>query len=473
MKKSARTAFLKQYPEYKTTRALDALRKKDFPETNDIYLDYTGGGRYSTSQLKKHLTLLEHHIFGNPHSNNPTSRRATDWMKRARREVLHFFNASAQEYSVIFTPNASGALRLVGESYPFSPDGRYVQLLDDHNSVNGLREFARSKGAKIRLVRIATPAMRADTADLTDALADYSDSPHLFAYPAQSNFTGVQHSLDWIAQAQAKGWDVVLDAAAFAPTNALDLTKYKPDFVALSFYKIFGWPTGVGCLIAKKASLAKLSRPWFAGGSIWAASAQGDWHIPAPEHEGFEDGTVNYLNLPGVIIGLDYIRKADLAKIHTRVTCLTGWLLQEMTKLVHKNGQPLIQIYGPTTTQNRGGTIAFNFLNPQGQIIDERIVEQKANTRGISLRTGCFCNPGSGEVAFQLPVPKLKAGLKDGRLQTYDPYLRAIGLQSAGAIRISVGIVSNFADVQAFLGFAETFLNKVPSTAHLAPRTHC
>lgn len=149
-------------------------------------------------------------------------------MQRARREVLRFFNASAQEYSVIFTPNASGALRLVGESYPFGPDGRYVQLLDNHNSVNGLREFARGKGANIRLVRITPPEMRADAADLTDALADYSDAPHLFAYPAQSNFTGVQHSLDWIAQAQAKGWDVMLDAAALRPQTYLILPSTNP-----------------------------------------------------------------------------------------------------------------------------------------------------------------------------------------------------------------------------------------------------
>ena len=77
----------------------------------------------------------------------------------------------------------------------------------------------------------------------------------LFAYPAQSNFTGVQHPLEWIAQAQARGWDVLLDAAAFAPTNRLDLGRWQPDFVAISFYKIFGYPTGIGCLLARKAAL--------------------------------------------------------------------------------------------------------------------------------------------------------------------------------------------------------------------------
>ena len=39
-------------------------------------------------------------------------------------------------------------------------------------------------------------------------------------------------------------WLVVLDAAAYAPTHGLDLSRVKPDFVPLSFYKLFGFPTG-------------------------------------------------------------------------------------------------------------------------------------------------------------------------------------------------------------------------------------
>ncbi|MCB0146340.1 MAG: aminotransferase class V-fold PLP-dependent enzyme, partial [Caldilineaceae bacterium] len=104
--------------------------------------------------------------------------------------------------------------------------------------------------------------------------------------------------------AHARGWDVLLDCAAFAPTNRLDLRQVQPDFVPLSFYKIFGYPTGVGALLARRSTLAKLRRPWFAGGTITIASVQGDgWHSLIPGEAGFEDGTVNYLNLPAVEIG--------------------------------------------------------------------------------------------------------------------------------------------------------------------------
>ena len=63
--------------------------------------------------------------------------------------------------------------------------------------------------------------------------------------------------------------------AAFVPTNRLDLHRWKPDFVPLSFYKMFGYPTGAGALLARKSALAKLRRPWYAGGTITIASVQG------------------------------------------------------------------------------------------------------------------------------------------------------------------------------------------------------
>ena len=119
--------------------------------------------------------------------------------------------------------------------------------------------------------------MRVDEVQLLDSLESVRPGGHhLFAYPAQSNFSGVQHSLNWIAQAQARGWDVLLDAAAFVATNRLDLSRWHPDFVPLSFYKMFGYPTGVGCLLARRVALARLRRPWFAGGTITVASVQGD-----------------------------------------------------------------------------------------------------------------------------------------------------------------------------------------------------
>jgi len=52
----------------------------------------------------------------------------------ARQAVLSHFKAPS-EYTVIFTPNASSALKLVGEAFPFSAGSRLVIGADSHNSV--------------------------------------------------------------------------------------------------------------------------------------------------------------------------------------------------------------------------------------------------------------------------------------------------------------------------------------------------
>jgi selenocysteine lyase/cysteine desulfurase len=104
------------------TAMLDELRRSDYVRLDaggHVYLDYTGAGLYADSQLAEHLALLRSTVFGNPHSLNPTSAAMTELVEQARAAVLDFFRASPKEYAAIFTPNATGALRLVGEAYPF------------------------------------------------------------------------------------------------------------------------------------------------------------------------------------------------------------------------------------------------------------------------------------------------------------------------------------------------------------------
>jgi selenocysteine lyase/cysteine desulfurase len=287
------------------------------------------------------------------------------------------------------------------------------------------------------------------------------DGNNLFAYPAQSNFSGVQHPLSWIEIAQNKGWDVLLDAAAFVPTNRLDLSTVKPDFIPLSFYKMIGYPTGLGCLIARKTSLAKLRRPWFAGGTITVASVQGDRYYFADGAPAFEDGTLNYLSIPAIEIGLRHLSKLGIDVIHERVRCLTGWLMENLANLEHSNGKRLLRIYGPLDVDNRGGTITMNFYDAEEQFFDHRLIEAKANKANISLRTGCFCNPGGGEIALGISSGELTScfAQPDARI-TLDDFRQCIDGKSTGAVRISIGAMSNFNDAYKFLQFARSFIDK-------------
>ncbi|HVN15728.1 MAG TPA: aminotransferase class V-fold PLP-dependent enzyme [Anaerolineales bacterium] len=457
--------FLKKYPSYETTLRIDALRATEYSRLDrgeHIYLDYTGGGIYAESQLRQHQKLLAENVFGNPHSTNPTSQAATKLVEHAREYVLDFFHADPDEYLAIFTANASGALKLVGESYPF-PNGRYLLTFDNHNSVNGIREFAHARGAEVTYIPVALPDMRLDESTLDLELSRPSKNGHnLFAFPAQSNFSSVKHPLEWIEKAHALGWDVLLDVAAFVPTNPLDLSKVKPDFAPISFYKMFGYPTGLGALIARKEALAKLHRPWFAGGTITVASVQGDKYYLADGAPAFEDGTLDYLNIPAIEIGLKHIESIGYDVIQERVHCLTGWLLENLTQMKHSTGEPLVRVYGPTTNEDRGGAVTVNFFDKDGHPLDHRFVENEANKVNISLRTGCFCNPGAGEVALGISRMELAACFTQPAHQqrlSIDDFRVCIDGKSSGAVRISIGMVTNFNDVQAFLEFARGLLS--------------
>ena len=453
--------FVERYPEYRGTERLDALRQNEFSRLDDdgcVYLDYTGAGMYAASQIRDHATQLTSAVYGNPHSLNPPSQRATEQIHACRHHVLRYFNASPDDYTVVFTANASQALKLVGEAYPFEAGDQLLLTFDNHNSVNGIREFDRVRGAQTRYIPVLPPDLMADNEVVARCLADRRVGGHnLFAFPAQSNFSGVHHPLEWIPQARALGWNVLLDAAAFVPTNRLDLERWQPDYVALSFYKMFGYPTGVGALLARRAALEQLHRPWFAGGTITIASVQGDRHFLAPGAEAFEDGTPDYLNIPAVDLGLALLESVGIETIHRRVTCLTGWLLDELLAMRHGNGRPVVRVYGPVTTERRGGTVAFNFYDAAGVVIDHQQVESAASRRNIALRTGCFCNPGAGEVALGLTEAELTRCFQNaaGRMDR-DDLIRCIDAESGGAVRVSFGLVSTFADAYAFVRFASS-----------------
>ena len=464
--------FIQRHPSYAATASLDQLRVLDYARLDPlghIYLDYTGGALYPESLLRRHFDFLSANVLGNPHSHNPTSAASTRLVEEAREAVLSFFGASRDEYEVIFTANASSALKLVGEAYPFEPGGHLLLSYDNHNSVNGIREFARRRGAVVTYVPVTNPDLRLDERLLAEALAQSaSRGRRLFAYPAQSNFSGVQHPLEWVDAAHERGWDVLLDCAAFVPTNLLDLGTVKPDFVALSVYKMIGYPTGIGALLARRGALAKLRRPWFSGGTISLASVQGEgWHHLAPAPAGYEDGTVNYLGLPAVTMGLEYLTSIGIETVHRRVMILTEWLLGEMGALRHSNGAPMVRFFGPRDTDRRGATIAFYLLDPAGEVYDVFGIESLAGSEHISLRTGCFCNPGDGEVAHEIRREEMAACFEESRaLKTFEQCYRIIQDATGkvpNTVRVSLGLASNFADVLRFTGFLAGFRDEVVS----------
>lgn len=195
-----------------------------------------------------------------------------------------------------------------------------------------------------------------------------------------------------------------LAAAAYVPTNRLDLSVVQPDFACVSFYKMFGFPTGVGALLARREALSELNRE----------------------------------------------------------------LLDILSGATHRGGAPLVEIYGPRSPEARGGTAAFNVLDAGGGVVPYGVVEREASEEGISLRGGCFCNPGVAEVAFGLPAGRMAECFQSTDRGGFTLPGLAECLDYAvpvGALRASVGIATNGADLERLRRFLEALASRQPPLA--------
>lgn len=445
-------------PELK--RVFEKLRAREFGRLDEhgyVYLDYTGAALYAESHLREHEDFLEHNVLGNPHSENPASAAATRIIDETRRDVLDFFGADSDEFTVIFTANASAAIKLIGESYRFVDGSRFTLLEDAHNSVNGIRMYAEQKGAEATYLPLGAELRL----DRSVPVPPAGDGPSLFSFPAQSNFSGVRHPLTLADEAKRLGYDVLLDAAAYAPTSKLDLSAVPADFVCVSFYKMFGFPTGIGALIARHEALERLERPWFSGGTVEFVSIQNRMHRLGTGASAFEDGTLNFLGIAAIQSGLDFLKGVGMDRVTARISDLTARLLEVLGSVRHPNGAPAIRVYGPLSVVERGGTVAFNLQDDAGRVLPYGDVERAAGAAGIALRGGCFCNPGAAERALELPAEGMKKCLQE--IPRGEFSLKRLadclgGDIAVGALRASVSLPTTDADLDRLEAFLDDFV---------------
>ena len=227
---------------------------------------------------------------------------------------------------------------------------------------------------------------------------------------------------------------MLLDAAAFVPTNRLDLSVVQPEFVAVSWYKVFGYPTGVGCLLARRDALARLRRPWFSGGTIWGVSVQGGWHRMLDDEGAFEDGTLNFLSIPDVTAGLDWIERHRHRPDPPAGRHAHRLAARQPRRLRHSNGAPMVRLYGPAglDAAAAGPSRSTSSTRPGASSTSARSRGTR-RAAGISLRTGCFCNPGRGGVGVRpdrkdvrgpcVAAARWPAGFLRADMTTVDDYL--------------------------------------------------
>ena len=267
-------------------------------------------------------------------------------------------------YDIIFTSGTTQALQIVAENFEWD-DGSIINiggvvrrkqsiLLYSHNShtsVIGMREPAMGKGGSFRCenlddISMATPKdfdmWANDTSsnpagDVDDDAAEYAfvenenhieanKAKHLLVFPLECNFGGTKSKARSIIKtsrmAQNGKWFSMLDVAKAASTSPINLQKLDPDFACVSFYKIFGAPTGIGALFVKRSSRYVIApdvtdagwsrkRRYFGGGAVDIALPREDFMRPRSSPlplDALVHGTVNFRSIISLSSGLDEIQ---------------------------------------------------------------------------------------------------------------------------------------------------------------------
>ncbi|KAM5221977.1 molybdenum cofactor sulfurase [Ctenodactylus gundi] len=447
------------------------LRRREFGRlAGTVYLDHAGATLFPQSQLTSFTKDLMENVYGNPHSQNITSRLTHDTVEQMRYRILAHFNTTADDYSVVFTSGSTAALKLVAEAFPWvsqDPEGsgsQFCYLTDNHTSVVGMRKVA----AAVNVT--STPVSPEDMWLAEERSAVPCDPschfPHLFCYPAQSNFSGTKYPLSWIEEIKSGRlrpvnvpgmWFVLLDAASYVSTSPLDLSAHQADFIPISFYKMFGFPTGLGALLVSNHVAPLLRKSYFGGGTAAAYLAGEDFYIPRPSvAERFEDGTISFLDVIALKHGFDALKHltGGMENIKQHTFTLAQYTYAALSSLHYPNGAPVVRIYSDSEFSSpdvQGPIINFNVLDDNGDIIGYSQVDKMACLYNICLRTGCFCNTGACQRHLGISNEMVKKHLQAGHVCGDDVDL--IDGQPTGSVRISFGYMSTLEDAQAFLQF--------------------
>ncbi|XP_038816281.1 molybdenum cofactor sulfurase-like [Salvelinus namaycush] len=454
--------------------------EREFSRTKGItYLDHAGTTLYPESLVREFYQDISRNVYGNPHSHNPSSRLTHDTVEHVRYRILQHFNTTPEKYSVIFTSGCTAALKLVAESFPWRPPtatepaSQFCYLTDNHTSVVGIRGVTSALG--VVSLPVSPEEIEARAKDVAQSECRSGQTPHLFCYPAQSNFSGRKYSLGYVRGIQARKlypacdsqgrWFVLLDAASFASCSPLDLQEHPADFVPFSFYKMFGFPTGLGALLVRNDTAALLRKAYFGGGTAAAYLAGENYYVPTPNMANrFEDGTISFLDVIALNHSFDALHTLtggmDKVQLHTFGLARFTYML--LSSLCHGNGQPVAQIYSDSEFENpstQGAILNFNLTDCHGQIVGYSQVDKLASLFNIHVRTGCFCNTGACQLFLGITNQDVKSNLQAGHVCGDD--IDLVDGRPTGSVRVSFGYMSTFQDCQNFLNFVvECFVEK-------------
>jgi cysteine desulfurase/selenocysteine lyase len=359
---------------------VEAVRK-DFPALNRlvrndnplIYLDSGATSQKPVQVLDAEREFYELHNGAAHRGAHLLSEEGTELYENARAKVAGFLNADPGE--IVFTKSATESVNLVAYALTSSlgpGDEILITEMEHHANLVPWQQLALRTGATLRWFTVdGEGRLIVDPSLITERTK-------IVAVTGQSNVTGVVPPVAEITRlAHEVGALVLADGAQSVPHRAVDVRSDDVDFLAFSGHKMLG-PLGLGVLYGRRSVLEALP-PFLTGGSmIEVVRMEETTFLPPPDR--FEPGVPPAPLAVGLAAAIDYLNALGMDNVAAHEEELTAHALSLLGEI------PGVRILGPTTTQDRGGAVAFEVegVHPHdiGQVLDDL---------GIAVRTGHHC----------------------------------------------------------------------------------
>ena len=361
-----------------------ALVRRDFPILERtvhgkplIYLDNAATTQKPRSVIDALVHYYEHYNANIHRGLHALSEEATARYEEARQKVAHFINAPSYE-NIIFTRNTTESLNLVANAWGrrnLGPGDEIVlAVMEHHSNLIPWQLVARDTGAQLRFIDIDEQG-RLLWGDVERLIGERT---RLVSITQMSNVLGTINPVKEMAQrAHRAGALMVVDGAQSVPHMPVDVQDLDCDFLAFSAHKMLG-PTGVGVLYGRRELLQEMD-PFLGGGEMIkrVRLEEATWNdLPWK----YEAGTPNIADVIAFGPAIEYLQGLGMENVRAHEVELADYALRRLSEV------PNLTIYGPTTSEERGGVISFNYadLHPHdvGTILDHH---------GVAIRAGHHC----------------------------------------------------------------------------------
>eukprot|EP00871_Galdieria_phlegrea_P004975 jgi/Galph1/5479/GphlegSOOS_G4131.1 len=470
-------------------------------EDKVIYLDAAGAALYTRTQVSMASNLLKEAAITNPHSyllvlficpkiacslsSSPEEAGfELDALEQVRAKVLSFFGASEVTHDLVFCSSATAALKLIGENMAWSTNSGLFYFTDCHTSSLGIREYAFKGGSAVYPVDASWCACQWKGSSVRTNLA-HSDIKidcrfAMFVYPGECNFSGTQYSLDLSRLVHQnglldfKGENIitVVDGAKLAASTKICLDAYPDiDIFVASFYKIFGLPTGVACLMIRKDRLriyqSLQDKCYYGGGTIVTANSKTNFKKAREGnsfHSTWEDGSLNFID---IIVFLScslhwlFETVGGMNAIHFHTKHITTFAENRLKSYKYPNGCPYISLYGKVDSESdhfvvgRGPILSFHVILPNGMLFGHRSLYNLCLANRVLLRAGALCNPGACQRYLQWTNEDIE-DLAFTAKGCWDQ-MEFVNGKPTGVVRISFGLHTSENDITKFLSIITEF----------------